>query len=419
MLQRLKHKLYLILRWSEKYTKTDMVYLMTGNFWLLGGRAFNIVLGMLLTLAFANFLDPTSFGVYKYVLALAGLLGALSLGGLPQAINRATAIGHENALPGVARINFWWSLPAALIALGISIWYFGNGNTTLGGGLLLIAVTTPFMNNFGLAKGLFLGKKDFQTLFLMNLPRSTLSIAALIGALLLTHDVLIILAVYFISNYLASWTGYRLALRKYQIKDDPTHVKETMTYGKHLSAMGTVSQLIGNLDQLLLWHAAGPVALATYTFSLAPIREIRNFSENVNPLLFPKYAVKTVEEMKQSAPLRMKQLLLVSVTVALIYIAAAPYMFKLLFPQYIGAVFASQLLALGLAFQPRNIVETMIYAQGSVSVRYVTTFVTQGAKVLLWVVMIPLWGLMGAVWAILISDSIGALTMWWAYKRLK
>ncbi|MBX4192193.1 oligosaccharide flippase family protein [Candidatus Parcubacteria bacterium] len=396
-----------------------MIYLMKGNFWLLGGRIFGIGTGMLLTLAFANLLDPTAFGTYKYVLALAGTIGALSLGGMGGAVGRAMAIGRQNVIPGIARINFLWSLPSAAIALAISVWYFWNGNMVLGGGLLLIAVTTPFMNNFGLSKSIFIGKGDFQTLFLMNLPRSALSIAALILALFLTKNVLVILIVYFVSNYIASWSGYRYALRKFDIKDDPTHVAETVTYGKHLSVMGTISQIIGNLDQLLLFQFVGPVALATYTFSLAPIRELRNFSDNINPLIFPKYATKTVEEMKQTAPLRMKQIFVVSVAVGLIYIAAAPYLFKIFFPQYIGAVLASQILALGLVFQPRNIVEIMFYAQGNVNLRYITTTVSQGARVLLWIVMIPLWGLMGAVWGILIADAIGALTLWWAYKQMR
>src|SRR5690606_14131318 len=73
-----KIRLFLIhwLRQSEKYTKVDMVYLASGNFWLTTNRVVGIGTGFMLTLAFANLLPPEIFGQYKYILALAGIIGA-------------------------------------------------------------------------------------------------------------------------------------------------------------------------------------------------------------------------------------------------------------------------------------------------------------------------------------------------------
>ncbi len=411
--------LYTLLRWSEKYTKTDMVYFMQGNFWLIGGRVLATGSGFLLTIAFANLLNPTAFGTYKYVLAIAAVIGAFSLGGMGAAVMRAMAMGERNVVPGVARVNMLWSLPAAIVAAAIAGWYAWNGNIVLSGGILMIALTTPLMNNYGLAKSIYIGMKDFQTLALITIPRNLIAIGVLIGTLFLTQNVLIILTIYFLSNLIASWSGYRYAIKKYGIKDEKENVAETVTFGKHWSVMGTVSQLVGNLDQLMLWHFVGPVALAMYAFASAPVRELKSLTDNVNTLLFPKYALKTVEEMKETAPLRIKQLLLVSVTMALIYIAAAQILFQTLFPQYMDAVFASQILALGLALQPKNIIEMMLFAQGNVRLRYITTFFAQGARVLLWLILIPLYGFMGAVIGFLIADVLAALSMWWAYKRLE
>jgi O-antigen/teichoic acid export membrane protein len=309
-------------------------------------------------------------------------------------------------------------LPAALLALATSAYYFWNDNMVLGGGLALFAVTLPYLNNFGLAKSIFSGKKDFRGMAIYGVPRSLVPTLALILTLFLTQNVLVILSVYFISNLAASWFLYHIALKRHHIRDEPDGVKEAVTFGKHFSVMGGFSQLVGNLDQLLLWHFAGPVQVALYAFALAPIREVRNFSENINQLIFPKFATKTVAEMKQSAPLRILQLLIVSGLVVIAYIVFAPFLYHFLFPQYVEAIFASQLLALAFIFQPRNVVEMMLLVEGSMRLRYTTVFIAQGAKAVLWVILIPLYGLMGAVVGMVVGDAISALTLWWAYRKL-
>lgn len=418
MLNFLREKTYKTLRWSEKYTKADMVYLAEGNFWLITGRVIAVSGGMFLTVAFANLLTPTAFGTYKYVLSIAGFIGALSLGGLAGAVTRAVAQGNLHVVRSAFRVGFLWSLPASFFTLIGSLYYFYMGNVTLGGGLLLIAVTNPFLNNFVFYKSVLSGARDFKRMTLYGLPRGLIPIAALVVALLLTKNVLIVIATYFLSNLIVGWIVYELVLRKFGVRDEEDKKEETVTYGKHLSVMGVTSQMVGNIDQLLLWHFAGPIQLAMYAFALAPVREIRNFSENIYPLIFPKYATKTVSEMKQTVPLRIKQLLIISIVIAAMYMLFAPLLYTYILPAYVDAIFASQLLAAALIFQPRNIVETMLHAQGNVRLRYVTVFVTQGTRVLLWVVLIPLYGLMGAVIGTIVSDSISSLTLWWAYKKL-
>src|SRR3989344_6653654 len=109
MFEPIRQKVYRLLRWSEKYTKADMVYLVHGNFWLITGRAIAVGSGVLLTVAFANLLSPTDFGTYKYILAIAGFIGAFSLGGLSGAVTRAVARGKEHVVPAVAHTAFIWS----------------------------------------------------------------------------------------------------------------------------------------------------------------------------------------------------------------------------------------------------------------------------------------------------------------------
>jgi O-antigen/teichoic acid export membrane protein len=182
--------------------------------------------------------------------------------------------------------------------------------------------------------------------------------------------------------------------------------------------MGVISRTTDSLDQLLLWHFAGPVQVAVYSLAFAPMREIRAMAENIFPLLFPKYATKTVPEMKRNAPLRIFQFFIISAGVAALYIIAAPYLFHYVFPKYASSIFTSQLLAVALIFQPKGIVETMLYAQGNAKLRYITVITTQIAKAIFWIILIPLYGANGAVAGIILSDATSALMYWWTYKKM-
>ena len=62
----LKQRIYKGLKWSQKYTQTDMVYLAKGGFWLGMGQIITGLASFLLTLAFANLVPKETFGTYKH-----------------------------------------------------------------------------------------------------------------------------------------------------------------------------------------------------------------------------------------------------------------------------------------------------------------------------------------------------------------
>jgi len=78
----MKNRLVPFLRWSEKYTKLDMVYLTKGGFWMTLSQVSSNMLSLLLVIAFANLLPKETYGLYRYILSLAGMLNSLSLTGM-------------------------------------------------------------------------------------------------------------------------------------------------------------------------------------------------------------------------------------------------------------------------------------------------------------------------------------------------
>src|SRR3990167_8528791 len=123
-----RNALYNFLRWTETYTKTDMLYLTKGSFWLLSGQGIGMVVSLVLAIAFANLIDPESYGNYKYVLSLAGIIGAFSLSELGTAVLRAIARGHEGTLQHAYHLSILWSTGMVLISASGGGYYLFHGN---------------------------------------------------------------------------------------------------------------------------------------------------------------------------------------------------------------------------------------------------------------------------------------------------
>lgn len=416
MIARNKNRLYRLLRWSERYTKTDMVYFMSGNFWLLSGRVIATGSGFLLTIAFANLLTPEAFGAYKYILAIAGFVSAFCLNGLGNAALRAIGKGYISVIPSLFRASLIWSLPASVFALVGATYYLYMGNPTLGWSLVVIAVLNPLTSNLGIAKSFFVATGDFKRATFYNTIRTVAQISVIMVTLFFTKNILIIASSFFIASAVVGYATYWHSLRVLNVKNDQTHLAETLNYTKHVSVLGVLQLVTGQLDQLLLWHFAGPVALATYAIALGPTRELRTISENITTLTFPKIVQKTKEEAAEIVRIKSRRLLLGYLFFATVYAISAPFAFQLFFPQYMDAVLPSQILAFGLIFQTRSLADLFLFAHGGIKDRYRVIIPSQIIRAVLYCVFIPLYGLYGAVAAIMFAELGNLATVAYAYR---
>src|SRR3989344_3759114 len=123
MVARLKHNFLAFLRWSESYTKTDMLYMAHGGFWLTLAKGIAMFSSLILATAMANLIPPEVFGTYKFVLSGAGIIGAFALTGMGTAIIQAVARGHEGALRAGVRAYLSWSVGMVAISVALALYY--------------------------------------------------------------------------------------------------------------------------------------------------------------------------------------------------------------------------------------------------------------------------------------------------------
>lgn len=401
-MEELKKSVYQTLRWSEKYTKTDMVYLTKGSFWITFSQFFLSISSLILAIAFAHFVPKEIYGEYKFIISLGGILSTLMLSGVATAVLQSVAKGYESSLKQGFWFNLRWSWIFSLAGLILAIYYFLNKNNTLGFSLLIISSLSPIWYSTNLFSSFLSAKKDFKRNSLyFDLYSNLFPFLCLLVTMFFFKSSLVLILVYFLSNTLIGIFFYLYVIRIYNPKEgrDPGLEK----YSKHLSFMNILSGVANNLDQVLVFHYLGAVNLAIYNFAIAIPNRTKGVMNGLNILMFPKYTERPENDIKKGINKKIFRLFLFFLVIITVYIILAPYIFKILFPKYIEAVNYSRLFSLslfGLAFWP---VYTYLSAKKKIKEQYISTVISNIVQILTVFIGVYFWGLIGVVIARVIA----------------
>ncbi len=397
----LKMRFLQLLRWSEKYTKTDMVYLAAGGFWMTVAQAVSSLSALLLAIALANLLSQETYGTYKYVLSIAGLFAVFTLPGMDTAYTRAAAKGEVGTYRALTAARLKGSALGALFALlGSAYYYFLGDNANLAIALLVIAATLPFFDTFGLYSSYLSGRGRFDLMAKYHALTQTVSIGVLVVTAMLSDSLIALLCAYFIPLILVRILLYIHTFRTVPNERDTEKDTETVTYGWHLTLMNVLGVIAGNIDKILIWHFLGPVQVAIYTFAVAIPEQLKGPLKGVSDLAFRKFATQSVDEVRNGLPSLWRKMALYALallTLSLVYILLAPYIFQFLFPQYMESVLYSQVFMLSAVGLVGTIPLAIIGAHRKIKEQYVFFTSQPTLQIVLYFLMIPTFGIMGAI----------------------
>lgn len=346
MFSKIRSKIYKLLRSSEKYTKTDMVYLTKGTFWLTLGQVISSASSFLLAIAFANLLPKETYGIYRYILSIVGILSIPTLSGMNTTVTQAVARKYEGSIIPALKMKIYWGALGSLAGLILAGYYYFQGNATLAISFLVVSAFMPFMDSFTLYDSLLSGKKLFRISTNYGIISQIISAVVLVSVLFFTKNLFLILLAYFLT-----WTITRFIFLKITLKKFPLNQNEdpkTLSYGKHLSFMGIIGTVAAYLDRLLIFHYLGAAEVAIYSIAIAPPDQIKNLFKNIPTLAMPKLAQRSFKEIDNILYKRLFYLFITGLALAVIYSMLAPYFFKMFFPQYMDSVFYSQLFSMTL-----------------------------------------------------------------------
>ncbi len=392
----MKNSVIDLLRRSEKYTKTDMQYLVKGGFWSVTSQIALTGLTLLLAVSFGHFVPKEVYGEYKYILSVAAILGTFTLSGLSTAINRSVNQGYEGTLRYVFWQNLKWSVPFIFMALAGAAYYFLNDNASLATGLLIIGALTPFLNSLNLYNAYLEAKKDFRrSAIYSNVIGNLFPTICLIAAMFYFKNSLFLVAVFFVSNTIISLILYKKTLDIYRPNEKVDH--GALGYSKHLSLMSILGGITGNLDQILVFHYIGPVELAIYNFAIAIPKQVKGPLKGLASMIFPKFAERGDEEIRGGMMNKIVLLFIFAVFMIIGYILAAPYIFKFFFPKYMDAVFYSQVFSLSLLWIVSIPTETYMLAKKKIKAQYISSVVNPIIQVIFLIIGIIWAGVLGLI----------------------
>lgn len=397
-----------ILRRTERYTHLDMVYFTSGGFWQTFGGVGSNLFAFLLILVFANFLPKETYGTYRYLIALAGLLNIFTLTGMSEAVAQATAVGREGALRTAVGYQLKWNSLLMLVFLTLGGYYLLRENYALTGGLLVLGLTVPFINAFNTYGAYLVGRREFRLNNIFGVFSSFVYTLGMLAAIFWSGEVFFLVLAFALSTLFSNILFYYLTVRKFKPPEEPA--LDTLRFGRHLTYINLMGPLVGQLDSIILNHFFGPAALAVYSIATAIPNRAIPFIKDFVDLGFPKVAVKTPKEINKAFYKRIAQGLLVGGLFAGAYALIAPYLFTYLMPQYLDAVFFTQLLALNFIFaMPNRYVTVLLNSQRMSRKIFATNFIQNIMRFATYLVLGILGGILGLVIAHIFNSFIGLL----------
>ncbi len=411
-----KNKIIQLLRWSERYTKTDMVYVGQSGFWLILNQSVGVVISFLLSILFANFLSKEVFGMYRYVIATAGIITAFSLTGMNTAVVRAVAQGFDKIFRVAIRQQLIWSIPRFLLGMGFSIYYFLNSHQIFGFAFLIVSVISTLASITNTYGSYLVGKMQFQVNTVYSIFVSVIHFASLALVSIFIPSVVFLVLAFYGSTLLTQFFFLYRTIKKNHPTGEQIR-EEDVKYAKSLSLMNIFSAIATQIDNVIVYHLLGPTQLAIFIFSTILPDRIRTIFTTLSSAALPKLSEKKGSSW-ESLFSKMKILFLLALFIIIVYILLAPTLFNYFFPEYLSSVLYSQIYVFSLFLLPTYVALPSLLATHQKKYLYVLSTFLPIVKIFISLLLIFLWGILGAILGRIIYNTIYTfLSLFYARKN--
>ncbi len=342
--------------------KADVNYLIKGGFWITFGQVASSLLSLGLVIGFANLVPKETYGTYRYILSIVGLLGICTLTGMNNAVSREVAAGREGALRASVTYQLKWNVGMFAVFYALGAYYSLSGNAGLGLSFFILGIFVPAtlaLNTYGAYLD---GKREFRRASVASITSSLVYVAGMMAVLFFKPEIIWLTVGYAITTFATTFYFYTATVKKFHLQQ--TKDTETIAYGRELTFINLVGPIASQIDKIILAHFWGATSLAVYSLAQAvPDRATAIIKDWVG-IGLAKFANKTPAEINTVFYRRILQGIALGVISAILYIALAPTLFKYALPQYLDSVGYSQVLSLAFLFAvPNRYVSLLLVSQ--------------------------------------------------------
>lgn len=403
MIDTLKNFFIEILKSISTKFKIDATYIAKGGFWLLGGGIVASLLSLIVSVIAAKYIPKDVFGIYKYILSMAGIAGALSLSGMNTIVTRSVSQGFEGAFIQSLKTQLKWSILQFIFLFSLTIYYFANENTVYALSFFIASICVPLSSAANTYSAFLSGKKYFKTSSLYSFISTCIHTIFFSLVAIFFPNTLII-----VTTYLVTTAGANLY---FCFKTIRTHKPNTKTqdgdtpYAIKLSATNSFGIIAANIDSIIVYHLLGPVSLAIYNFATIIPDKIRSLFGFIHTIALPKLSAH--KESKKSLIFYYTAIIgIFSLILIGAYTLFASYIFTSLFPNYLDSTYFSKLYSISLIAIPATFIMTVLSAYKMEKQLYFLNVFIPIFKILLLAIFIFMWGILGAIIARVVTIGI-------------
>ena len=385
--------------------------------WMLGGQFLVSVMAFILTYILANYVSKEVVGEYRFILAAYGTISVFALYGMSTALMQSVAAGSLGSIYYAVKTKLKYGLIGSLLFSGLAVYYyFTTPESALVWGLLLCALLLPPLEAYGLYGSYLQGASAFKLSAIFLSADRIFTTAVIAISVYFSPTLIPIVGAYLLSHGLMVFILYYLSLKK--IPPNTEYDDSLLPYAKHVTAMSLIGAVTAQLDKYILFFFFGPVPLAMYWIASVLPQEVARVVSVIAGTFFPRYVsadsktlLYTVRKLYwySSAILGM---------VCVTYYFLAPFIFSIFLPQYIDADGISVVLMFGFGFMPHYLVWQIFSAKKQVKSLYYLSIGEPVLVMVLYLLLIPVYGIWGIAGALVIKVAVmNLLAIWYLYFR--
>mgnify|MGYP001613048851 CR=1 FL=1 len=403
------------LEFVAKLLGLDIVYFARGAFWLGFGLLLTFLAGIALSSLFSRILSKEIFGQYSFLVAALGFVSITALPGIPAIVSQAASERKDGVLQDAMFMVFRWSLVGMIVLLLMAL-YFTRENPSLALALALSGVAFPISSAFGLYGPYLTGKKRFKDVAIFTTIGQYVTLVATAVALfwlpnLVTIALFSVWSTVIVNLLLSAWALKGAENQRRDLK--------LLSFGKHLSFSQILPTASEYLDRFLIPFLLGFGNLAIYSFAILIPTQLHYFLKTFIQLSQPKIAQMSTREIKRNLLDKTLQLELLIILVVLAYIILSPFIFDILYPNYKkDSLLLSQTFVLSLLYFPTNMLSLAKIKARATSIIYKSNSSVALISMLLLLVMVPIWGLWGAILAKVLGKTLQGIIQIYFFKKL-
>lgn len=333
----IKQKIKKVLLWSQKYTKTDMVYLFKNSFWTSIGKFFSTISGVLVLIFLTRYVSKDIVGQYNFYLSILAIIAIFSIPGLNTSTIETVAKNNDGVYKKAVKTSFKWSWLGSLVLVLIAMYfYFLKNEQTLSLASLITAFLFPFLYAPNTWRSFLIGKQKFKQLNFLSSLQSILYLSAMILVIIFSHGNLIwIISIYLFIQIFANIFSYFFSQRYIQNNNENNDWK---SYGFFLTKMQILSLVSANIDKIVIGVFMNMETLAIYSVARKMITSLQGLIKEFLNIYSAKIAKRDKINFKKY--FFISGLTTIFSITAIIFI---PSVIKYLFPDYEASIFLTQL----------------------------------------------------------------------------